>query len=363
MSDPRFRLATPADGPKCNDFHNRVYGKSRSLDGWVWEFCKDQDAPAPLPFVLIEQDGQVLGTQAYIPIEFIDQDGAYPTGKSEETLVDTSLRGQGMFPKLYEHLFQVCEARQIHWLWGFTPAGKAFRKVGFETPSKVSQILKPLKADFVARALAASAETEPTLTLKNRLLGLAALAASKARVLPAADGRITIEALTAAPDWADDLSRRFVAAWGGTTLNRSKAYLQWRFLTNPYVDCALWAVYDGGEPVGLFASSLQNNLVYLVDVIIAHGDGARTDRALDAVFGKLDALGAEAGASGIRGWHGSDHPFSAKVTARAKAAGWFHYKKGHEIVLWRNRNLAANRLPANTDRIYITRAFTEGHLG
>ncbi|MCP5081781.1 MAG: GNAT family N-acetyltransferase [Alphaproteobacteria bacterium] len=371
MSDPRFRLATPADGPKCNDFHNRVYGKTRPLDGWAWEFCKDRDAEGPLPFVLIEQDGQVLGTQAYIPIEFIDQDGVFPTGKSEETLVDASLRGQGMFPKLYEHLFQVCEARQVHGLWGFTPAGKAFRKVGFETPSKVSQLLKPLKSDFVARALAASSETEPAPSLKNRLLGLAALAASKARVPGTADSQITIEPLTKAPEWAGDLSRRFVAAWGGTTLHRSKAYLQWRFLANPYAECALWGVYDGGAPVGLFASSLHGKLVYLVDVIIAPspsdtgdtGDSARTERALDAMFHKLEALGKQAGASGIRGWHGSDHPFSAKVAARAKAAGWFHFKKGHEIVLWRNGALGANRLPANTGEIYITRAFTEGHLG
>lgn len=355
----------PADGPKCNDFHNRVYGKRRPLDGWVWEFCKDHDAAddAPLPFVLIEQDGEVLGTQAYIPIAFIDKDGIYPTGKSEETLVDTSLRGQGMFPKLYEHLFAECAARNIHGLWGFTPAGKAFRKVGFETPSKVSQILKPLKADFIARALAASGDGDPAPSLKNRLLSLVALAASKLKAPVAADNGITVEPLIAAPEWADDLSARFIAAWGGTTVHRSKAYLDWRFFTNPYAACALWGVYDGNEPVGLFASSFQGNLIYLVDVIIALDDGERANQALDAVFAKLDALGREAGASGIRGWHGSDHPFSARVTRRAKADGWFHYKKGHEIVLWRNGALEANRLPAATNQIYITRAFTEGHLG
>ena len=308
MSDPRFRLATPADGPKCNDFHNRVYGKRRPLDGWVWEFCKDHDAAgdAPLPFVLIEQEGAVLGTQAYIPIAFIDAQGIYATGKSEETLVDTSLRGQGMFPKLYEHLFAECEARKIHGLWGFTPAGKAFRKVGFETPSKVSQILKPLRPDFVARALAASAEAEVAPSLKHRLLGLGALAASKARVPRAADDKITIEPLSPAPDWADDLSARFVAAWGGATVHRSKAYLEWRFCANPYVATTLWGVYDEGEPVGLFASAVEGHLAYLVDVIIAAKDDARTDRALDAVFARLDSLGREAGASGIRGWHGSN---------------------------------------------------------
>lgn len=91
-----------ADIEACNDFHNRAYGSTRSLAQWHWQF--DILLGGKRPFVVAKEGGRVVGTQALMPITMVDAAGDILTAKSEETLVDASMRGKGVFQKMYEPL-------------------------------------------------------------------------------------------------------------------------------------------------------------------------------------------------------------------------------------------------------------------
>jgi len=365
----KFKISTKSDGKKCNDFYNRLYQKTRSLNGWHWEFSDGAKAKDKIPYIHIELNEKVVGTQAYIPIQFIDSRGVFDTGKSEETLIDPILRGQGIFPKLYDELFKISYSKNVHGLWGFTPAGKAFRKVGFTTPSTVSQLLRPIKADFISKFERDSSVKNPGLkSLRGKLMSMAAISVALLRMKPKIKNNISLELIETAPEWIDEISQKFIQQWGGVTINRSKNYLDWRFLRNPYSSSKLWAVYKNGQPVGFAATAIDSNIMYLVDLLIApdcenHQVTKEAGFIIDAVLNGMHIEAKKLNVSGIRAWHGSNHPFSSLVLSRAKKAGWFHYKKGHEIVLWKNDKLNINRLPDNMDEYYITRAFTEGHQG
>jgi len=71
------------------------------------------------------------------------------TAKSEDTLVDPSYRGQKVFERMYELLFAECKKAGIQYIWGFTPAQKAFERIGFQVPYMAHQALlvfNPIKA-------------------------------------------------------------------------------------------------------------------------------------------------------------------------------------------------------------------------
>lgn len=364
-----FKRAKESDAQRCNAFYNRIYKIDRPLSGWLWEFTEHAENGSELPFILIEHEQAVVGTQAYIPLEMIDVEGVFPTGKSEETLVDPSMRGKQMFRRLYEHLFEVSQQDSIHGLWGFTPAGKAFRKVGFKTPATVSQLFKPLSSDFVSHMRAAGAQKSgSSATTLWRIAGALAVGTSWFHRPFKLDPLIDLVELSKAPDWAEDISKAFIAEWGGVSLHRSRQYCDWRFFRNPYAQCRFWAVHENDTPVGFVVTAMHADVLYVVDILLTSKTSSgvfekATPSLITNVLKSLEKIAKNSHASGLRAWHGSNHPFALMILKSAKRLGWFHYRHGNEIVLWRNKGLSPNRLPEDPDQYYITRAFTEGHMG
>ena len=121
----------------------------RSLNQWNWTFQNKLFPELELAFIVAEDGGKIIGTQALIPIQMIDKDGIYWSAKSEETLVDVNYRGQGLFEKMYSKAFEVSKMYNFQSIWGFTPARKAFLGVGFEIPMDTSQLFKPLRLKCV----------------------------------------------------------------------------------------------------------------------------------------------------------------------------------------------------------------------
>jgi N-acetylglutamate synthase-like GNAT family acetyltransferase len=369
LDEITFIRAVHSDAARCNAFHNRIYQTDRPLKGWHWEFSQNIEKGSPLNFILIERAQKVVGTQAYIQIDMIDKDGLISTGKSEETLVDPSIRGKQMFERLYEYLFEVAHLNGVMGLWGFTPAGKAFRKVGFDTPASVSQLLKPLSTNFISRVRPPYVQNELSVPpLRWKILGTLAFGISCLRWPLKNKTGITLNEIFEAPDWVDEISKNFIAQWGGVSIHRSRKFCDWRFFSNPFAICRFWAVYQDETPVGYVVTTMHDGILFLVDVILISKaqDGTNekaSSRLLRNVLMSVEDIAKSSKASGIRTWHGSNHPFALLILKAAKRLGWFHYRRGSEIVLWRNKEAAANRLPKDPNQYYITRAFTEGHMG
>lgn len=128
-----YRLATAADYININAFHNRIDKPNRSIEQFYWEF---RDGPiGPSIYVIAEDGDKIVGTNCVIPINLIDGNGnLIKSGKSEDTLVDPTYRGQNIFNNIYEFLFEESRKQGVSVIWGFTSANKPFEKLGFEIP-------------------------------------------------------------------------------------------------------------------------------------------------------------------------------------------------------------------------------------
>ena len=135
-----YKLASKKDYSRINNFYNRIYNRSRTIEQFEWEFHAGPFGPAI--YAIAEDKGKVVGTNCVIPIHLVKSNGeVIISGKSEDTLVDPHYRGQNIFSNIYKFLFQKSKEEGIQLIWGFTPAKRPFKKVGFKIPYDHEQSL------------------------------------------------------------------------------------------------------------------------------------------------------------------------------------------------------------------------------
>ena len=149
----QIRLLLENEIDLANDFFNAIYKTNRSIENFRWEFLDGPNGSA-IYIIAIDanasQINKVVGIQCAIPIELANVKGqTVLTAKSEDTLVDPAYRGQKIFERMYDLLFEECKKAGIKYIWGFTPAKKAFERIGFEIPYQAQQglmVLNPVGA-------------------------------------------------------------------------------------------------------------------------------------------------------------------------------------------------------------------------
>lgn len=366
-----IRLATRADALACNEFHNAYYGSSRTLTQWLWEFAWGiASENEQLPFALALQGDRVVGTQALIPIPFIDSDGRFMTAKSEETLVAREMRGRNLAARMYEILFRVAAERGFQAIWGFTTAEKAFRSMGFDIPLRTAQMIRPFRRDAALQFLGEQQHS------KSRRIGLAAISLaatqwSNARSVLAnltnrASNSLSLLILDEAPAWADDLAKRFIQRWGGATIYRGREYMAWRLFNNPYARAVTIAAIASGTPVGYSSFVMgEGGVVYLVDIIVADKDRSKNLelQSVHLLLREVERRAFDLGALAIRSWTITDHPFEKIVRQCAIQRGWFSVRRGGAMVNATGYLSNPRSSATHPDTWYITRIFTEGVLG
>ncbi len=368
-----IRLIADGEEHLCNDFRNRIYGENHTLRQWHWEFAENTYDKKPIPYAVIEDGGNIVGTQAFIPIRMIDRDGVYWTAKSEATLLAPEYRGKHLFEKMYDLLFRYAEERRFACIWGFTAAVKALAPLGFIFPSKTEQIFTPFSTRAVVSMMGKDGHGAKENSTAKIKIGLARAAAGIAQTVSAVkmthsrkntlDG-LKIQTMPRADEQAGDLCRRFIDHYGGTTVYRDAQYLQWRLFDNPYARSIVKGAYRDGELQGWAAYTIADDgMGYLVDLMAVgddnHGIGdiVRT-LLIEAVIGTRNM-----GASGIRGWRVNDHPFDKLVGKVAKTIGFYHIKRGFSFVLYNCPESKARPAHIDGQDWYISRIFTEGVLG
>jgi hypothetical protein len=374
--EPSVEIRLIADGEKelCNNFHNRIYKKNRTIQQWEWDFELNNYNKKPIPFAVVKDDGKIVGTQAFIPIRMIDNDGIYWTAKSEETLVDPDYRGQQLFEKMYSLLFNYAGEHEFANIWGFTPAVKAFKRLEFSIPGKTEQIFIPFSNRSIPTMMRKISYGFPKSLMDNIKIAMYRSAGIPAQIFSSlkialnkrrAIGDLDIRTWDSSDIRTGDLCRRFIQKWGGTTIYRDTEYLQWRLFDNPYVKSVVKALYHHDDLLGWIAFTMgDDGMGYLVDLIIAGDDtGYSIENLIKALLIEAVIGTRNMGAIGIRGWHVNNHPFDKLVCDVAKSIGFFHIKRGHAVVLY-NCEAGKNRISYNRfDDWYISRIFTEGVFG
>jgi hypothetical protein len=229
-----IRLLEPQEYPLANDFFNATYKTSRTLKDFEWEFQHGPFGPAIYVVAIDNEDTsrvKVVGIQCAIPISLVNAAGhRVLTAKSEDTLVDPGYRGQKIFERMYEMLFDACKKANIKYIWGFTPARKAFERIGFEIPFQSHQalmVMNPRKAyAYLSRLNPQNKGID-----KLKIAGLTFLSRLASRVVPNPpdlelrrsayyDKLHTLKALD------PDESLYF--------LDMTTEYLEWRIRRNPF---------------------------------------------------------------------------------------------------------------------------------
>ena len=363
-----IRLATIRDGPLCNSFHNRVYECNRTDNQWRWEFTYRMSGKDELPFVHAIVDSKVVGTQALIPVRFIDKDGVFWTAKSEETLVDPSMRGEKLFARMYELAFDFARNGEYKSIWGFTPAERAFTSIGFDIPAYTKQIVCVLGVGGMSTITKGRISFPGVFRVLLPLLDSAMLLWSLLLRIMTGWTRKRIHIVTLDDPEAinDRLSKDFISSYGGTTILRDSTYLQWRFFENPFCKATVLAAVVNGEISGYLAFSVDaGGGGYIIDVMAANSaHDIGVDRAV--VRGLiLEALRRmrRMGATAVRGWTLNDHKFDKLIRRVCYQAGFVKVARGNAVVLHTHFGQSPREGHDDFSTWYVTRAFTEGTHG
>jgi hypothetical protein len=374
----KIRFAQAQDAEDANRFFNANYSTKRTLAQWKWEFLPRDFSDGTMPFVIITDQDKIIGTQAFIPIKLIDESGVFWSVKSEKTLIDPSYRGQNLFKKMYEVLFDYLKLHGIHCIWGFTPATKAFERLNFAVPQVTSQVFFPFDSRAVTSVLErhAAAVHQSNLARLNaltyRFAGSLASEYSSFRyraVTRSSDHnpiKLDIHVLDSPPSQAGELSERFIKLHGGITIYRDKNYLQWRLFDNPYVKAIMLGAFIQGQLVGWIAYSLgDDGMGYIIDIVAV--PPSDFNQASSSIVSQLLAKAVDdlkkVGASGVRGWHVNSHSFDRLVLREAKNLGFYHIKRGHSVVLFTNPESPRYEKISSFNNWFVSRIFTEGVLG
>ncbi|MCB2230488.1 GNAT family N-acetyltransferase [bacterium] len=374
----KIRLIRNDDAEACNALHNKFSHNKRSLDQWRWDFDNGLYETDQLPFAVADDDGRIVGTQAFIPIRFIDREGVYWTAKSEETLVDPDYRGQKLFDRMYELLFDYAKERDLRYVWGFTPATKAFLKLGFKIPCATEQLLFPFHADGISNLIESRVLVGRTVSTADRLkmipyrigaVGARLTASAKlglARGAGLIGDSLDTRIVETAPDGCGELCRRFVDLYGGPTVYRDEAYLNWRIFGNAYTKPIMRAAFERDTLVGWVIYSIGDEEVgYIVDVMAAPPDESSIsseDIVKRLIVEALDDL-RRTGIVAARGWSVTAHPFDKLVREISTSLGFFHVRRGHAVVVLGSTPEYHDPLEDSFSDWYVTRIFTEGVAG
>lgn len=344
----------------ANAFYNDTYRVHRSMAQWHWEF--DAAIGGRRAFVVAKVEERIVGTQALMPITMITPDGPVLTAKSEETLVDPSMRGKGVFPAMYQPLLEHAAHNGIQAIWGFTPAYKPFEGVGFSIPARTQQLIFPLSARVADVVGAPAYSGWRRHALRAGLAGASLLSSARAAAGPRAAAGLRLAVLDEPPASAAELSQAFVRTWGGTTIHRDASYLRWRFYQNPNVRATMLGAFRGDALVGWIAYSLDHqSMGYLVDALIPRSDETRL--VLQVLIAQALRTLRAAGAVGIRAWHLNAHPFDKLLLEVAQGIGFYRIRRGEPVVLRLEESLPIAPSLRQWDQWFVTRAFTQGDTG
>src|SRR6185369_8001780 len=125
-SPASVRLVQACDADAINLLYNDSAARPdaagvrpRTAEQWRWEFNQSAASTTP-PYIAAWHEGRVVGTQGYIPIQFVCDGRLIPTGKDEDTLVHPAHRGRGLLDAMYQPLAARAKSDGVELLWGFT---------------------------------------------------------------------------------------------------------------------------------------------------------------------------------------------------------------------------------------------------
>ena len=220
----------------ANKFFNDVYKVNRSLENFAWEFLEGPNGPAVYVIAIddsVDTGTKVVGIQAAIPMHLYNTNGeTILTAKSEDTLVDPGYRGQNIFERMYDLLFQECKKAGIEYIWGFTPAKKAFDRIGFQIPFQAHQALMVFDS-VKAYSHLSSLNPKNRGVDKAKIAGLTLLS-KLLSIFKGVDPSLQVRAIRDGLESKDEAIAELCPASSLFFLKMNNRYIEWRIKNNPF---------------------------------------------------------------------------------------------------------------------------------
>ena len=351
-----FRLAGRNDYENINSFYNRSYNANRTLEQFLWEFSNCPFGESI--YVIAEDNGKIVGTNCVIPINLITSDNQIiRSGKSEDTLVDPEYRGQKIFYKIYEFLFEKCKEANIQVIWGFTSAKKPFRNLGFETPYDHEQCLA-VNNVFKSYHFLTSLNPKNKITDRVKILGLCLL--SKVRTFGKFKLHKTsyrIEKGEKVISGVDDLILKSQSKSNGSfAIHQPSDFQQWRIYDNPnYYKVHTYSVYDNNDLVALIVFNSHKNKIAYSCQSTFHPDLANKEKV--KLLQSITKILFSEGITLVRTWSFNTNEINREETDYFKSAGYTHLNRGIGFV-WKK----LDDFDLKPEDFYLSRIATQGTI-
>jgi|SaaInlV_120m_DNA_4_1040238.scaffolds.fasta_scaffold07217_2 GNAT superfamily N-acetyltransferase len=351
----KYRLAQEEDYELINDFHNRIYNSSRTLEQFYWEF---NNCPfGKSIYVIAEDRGEIIGTNCVIPIDLVTSDKKIiRSGKSEDTLVDPKYRGQKIFYKIYDFLFEKCRENGIQIIWGFTSAKKPFKRLGFSIPFDHQQSL-------VVNNIWNSYKYLSSLNNKNKILdkvkifGFCSL--SKIKVIGRLQSKLVRYRITIDEKIIEGVDK--IIDSNLSTLESSFSILQnsefqeWRIYRNPnYYKIHTYGFYDNSDKLKalIVLNSHPNKVAYINQSSFYNNlDNEEKTKILQFVTRKM----FDSGIHLIRNWHFNTNTINSQEIDVYNDARYTILNRGIGFV-WKE----LERINYKPEAFYLSRISTQG---
>jgi len=231
------------------------------------------DTPeGPSNIRVIEDNGNIIGHVALIPIRFQYFDREIIVGKSEDSSLRKKYRGRQLFEKLEHECFDTAAESGFSISYSISrTANEVHVKAGYRPLRPMQGYFIPLKPLFVtnevARVLGISGIKKALMKPIMNFLARRFYARSKRRKAPESD--LTIEKVERFDESLDELWRTFITQHRVITIKRSAKYLNWRFVEKPGQSYEIHVARSDGKLVGyLITTTVQRKEDFKTDLRI-----------------------------------------------------------------------------------------------
>lgn len=353
-----IRLLRDSEDELANNFFNAIYKSHRPIENFKWEF---KNGPRGKAIYVAAVDTaetnftKIVGIQCAIPLDLIRPDGTTVlTAKSEDTLVDPAYRGQKLFERMYDLLFEECRKAGIKYIWGFTPALKAFERIGFNAPFKTSQallVLNPWKAYRYLKTLNPS----NTFSDKAKIFGLCVMSYARAlKRVTVSKTKLRLNEVTLTSK--DNLLQQFYHNQPHYYfLRQNTTYLDWRLTQNPFVNrYRTFQAVSNATPVADVIVNRRSEVSYLEQALFS--EAVSFDERVRVIRTIIDTTANETPL--VRALCFETNDAMHEQIAVLKNVGFTYLKRGNYFV-WKSLD------PDDTikaENLFLSRLFTQGNI-
>jgi len=297
---PRFVLARDRGerAAEINALYNRFTGKRRSMDAYQWEFYAGPAGPALIWTITEAATGQIVGHHSLVPTPLARRGQVVPAGRTENTIVDRSVRSKLFYPGMERRaLAEATQTLDVLYTVDATEPGPLRRRFGYRPVGRWTAFLAKIEPAYL-RALLQRARGRLGVAVPDWALGGLARGAGWTQRLVRMGGRSTGSAAVAEVADLGVIGAEYDAFWTAArplydvTIDRSLAFMLWRFRDNPHLRFRTWTIRRDGRleavVVGHAHALGGATALYVDDIVVGRYDEAAFAAVL-ACLGRLDA--------------------------------------------------------------------------